>query len=172
LRLHFPPLVFVAVLDGCTVRTSWELLILLPDARGLSGTSGMRWQSNTRPCKLSSPQLLNLVSRLVVHEGLVVRQDEGCDVLFCLTNKTHKFNLEPRNRKNSSIYIHSYCLLHLSVFLPYYINRQHPDLNIRWLAQNNASRSKSHPITYTTLYAHCRLPLNMFNCIRMLTPPM
>jgi hypothetical protein len=59
---------FVAVLDGCTVGTTWELLCSLRDARGLSGKSGMRCQSNTQRCKLSSPWLLNLVSRVLVRQ--------------------------------------------------------------------------------------------------------
>jgi hypothetical protein len=56
------------MLDGCTVGTTWELLSLLRDARGLSGKSGMRCQSNARSSKLSSPRVLNLVSCFVVHE--------------------------------------------------------------------------------------------------------
>ena len=59
---------FVAVLDVCTIGTTWQLLRLLWDARGLSGTSGVRCQSSARRCTLSSPRVLNLVSRLVVHE--------------------------------------------------------------------------------------------------------
>jgi hypothetical protein len=62
---------------------------------------------------------------------VVVRQDEGCAVLCSLTNKTHKLNLELRNRRNSSIYIPS-SLLHLHpLFLSYYTHRQHPDLDLR-----------------------------------------
>jgi len=61
---------------------------------------------------------------------LVVLQDEGCAVLYSLTNKTHKLNLEPRNRQISSKYILSSRLHLLSLFLPYYTHRQHPDLDI------------------------------------------
>jgi len=39
-----------------------------------------------------------------------------------------------------------------------------------WLAQNNASCFKTHPITYTSLYVHSGLPSANFNCIIMLTP--
>ena len=45
-------------------------------------------------------------------------------------------------------------------------------LDIMWLAQNNASRSTTHPITYTTLYIHCGLPSATFNCIIILMSPM
>jgi len=45
-------------------------------------------------------------------------------------------------------------------------------LDITWLAENNASRSKTHPITYTTLYLHSGLLSAMFNSIIMLTPRM
>jgi len=89
---------------------------------------------------------------------VVVLQDEGWAVLCLLTNKTHKLNLEPRNRQNSSIYIPSSRQHLLSLFLPYYTHPQHPDLDITWLAQNNASCSKTHPITYTTLYFLYGLP--------------
>ena len=56
---------------------------------------------------------------------------------FCvhLPTKTHKLNLEPRNCRNSSLYIPSSRLHLLSLFLPYYTHRQHPDLDITWLAQ-------------------------------------
>jgi len=65
----FPPLgVLVAVSDGCTVDITWELLSLLWDARGLDSESGMWCKRNARHCKLSSPRVLILVSRLVIHE--------------------------------------------------------------------------------------------------------
>jgi len=58
---------FVAVFDGCTVGTTWKQLSLPRDAGGLSGKGGMRCQKNARWCKLSSPRVRNLVSRLVIH---------------------------------------------------------------------------------------------------------
>jgi hypothetical protein len=54
--------------DACTVGTTWELLSLLRDARGLSGKNDTRCKSNIRRRKLASPLVLNLVLRLVVHE--------------------------------------------------------------------------------------------------------
>jgi len=39
-----------------------------------------------------------------------------------------------------------------------------------WLAQNNTSHSKTHPITCTTLYVFSRLPSATFKCIIMLMP--
>jgi len=55
------------MLNGSTVGITWELLSLLRDARGLSVERVVRCQSNTRHCKLSTPHVINLVSRLVVH---------------------------------------------------------------------------------------------------------
>jgi hypothetical protein len=45
-------------------------------------------------------------------------------------------------------------------------------LDIAWLAQNNPSRSKAHPTTFTNLYIHSLLPLATFNCFMLLTPQM
>jgi len=61
---------------------------------------------------------------------LVVLQHDGLAVVCLLTNKSHKVNLEPRNRRNLSIYIPSSRLHLLALFLPYYTHRQHPDLDI------------------------------------------
>jgi len=106
----------VAVLDGCTVGTTWELLSLLWDAWGLSGKSGMRCQSKAQHCKLSSLCVLNLVSRLLIHEvpGGCARWRLGRFVLINQQNPRY----EP-NRRNSSIYIPSSRLNFDSLFLPY-----------------------------------------------------
>jgi len=64
----FHCLAFVAVLDGCTVGTTWELLSLRRDARCLSDQYDVWCKSNARHGKLSSLSVLNLVSRLVFHE--------------------------------------------------------------------------------------------------------
>jgi hypothetical protein len=58
----------VAVLDGCTVGTTWELHSLLQDARGLSGQNDVWCKTNARNDKLSSPRVPILVSRHIVHE--------------------------------------------------------------------------------------------------------
>jgi len=58
----------VAILDGWTVGTTWELLSLLRDARGLSGNNDVWCKSNASCGKLSSQRVLNLISRLVFHE--------------------------------------------------------------------------------------------------------
>jgi hypothetical protein len=89
--------------------------------------------------------------------------------LCSLTNTAHKLNLELRNSWNSSIYIPSSLLLLHSLFLLYYTHRQHPDLDLTELARNNASRSKTHPITYTSLYFTSGHPSATCNRIIMLT---
>jgi hypothetical protein len=138
------------MLDACTVGTSWELLSVLRDARGLSGQNYMWCKSNTRCCKLSSPQVLNLVRRLVIHEVACgsARWRLG---RFVFVNQQNS-QVEPRNHQNSSIYIPSSHLHLLSLVLRYYTHWQHPDLHITWPVHNNASCSKAHPIPYTTLY--------------------
>jgi len=50
------------------IGTTRELLCLLWDARRLSCKSGMWCKSNAWCCKLSSPRVLHLLSRLVVYE--------------------------------------------------------------------------------------------------------
>jgi len=158
------------MLDGCTVRTTWELVSLLRDAWGLSSKSGMRCQSNTRCRKLSSPQVLNHISRLLIHEvpGGGARWMLGRFVFINQRNAGYE-----SNRRNSRIYIPS-SRLHLhSLFLPYVTHHQHPQLSGQtWLAQNNASRSKTYPITYTTLYVPFGLASATCNCIIMLMPRM
>jgi len=56
------------MLDGSTVGTTWELLSLLWDARGLSSKNDVWCKRNTQHGILCSPQVLNPVSRLVVLE--------------------------------------------------------------------------------------------------------
>jgi len=80
LRVILPPLgVLVAVLDGFTVGTTWELLSLLRDARGLSDMRGVWCKSITQHRKLSFPRVLILVSRIHIHEvpGDCVRRRLG-----------------------------------------------------------------------------------------------
>ena len=65
----FPQLgVLVALLNGCTVGTTWERLSLLQDTWGLSCKSGVWCKSYAWHYKLSSPQVLNLISMLLIHE--------------------------------------------------------------------------------------------------------
>jgi len=131
----------------------------------------MMCDANATPGVANCPHREYYISSwgLLFMRWLVVRQDKGCAVLCSLTNKTQKLNLELRNRRNSSIYIPS-SLLHLhSLFLPYYTHRQHPDLNLTWLAQHNASRYRTQPITYITLYFPSGLPSTTCNFIIMIT---
>jgi len=155
------------MLDGCTVGTNWELLSFLRDARGLSGKNDMWWKHNARCCKLSCARVLNLVSRVVDHEvrGGSARWILGC---FVFVNQQNS-QVELWNCRNSGSYITSLRLHLHSCFLPYYTHWQNPDLDLTWLAQNNASSSKTHPITYTTLYFPSGLPSATCNCIIMLT---
>jgi len=153
---HCYPL--VAVLDGCTVGTTWELLSLLWDARGLSRKNDVWCKSNAWRGKLSSPHVLNLLSRLVFPEvpGSSARWRLG---RFVFVNQQNS-QVEPWTKKSPELeYIYPLFPPAPPVsFLPYYTHRQHPDVDITWLAQNNASRSKTHPITYTTLYFPSGLP--------------
>jgi len=114
------------MLDGCTVGTTWELLSLLRDARGLSAISGMRCQSNAQYRKLSSPRVLNLVSRLLIHEvpGGCARWRLGRFVFINERNAGYESNC-----RNSSIYIPSSRLHCQSLFLPHLTHRHHPQLS-------------------------------------------
>jgi len=66
--LCLPLGVLVAMLDGCTVETTWELLSLLRDADSLIGTSGVSCYCNAQHCMLFSLQVLNLHSNFLSHE--------------------------------------------------------------------------------------------------------
>jgi hypothetical protein len=120
----------------------------------------MMCAANATPGIVHCPlcEYLILSRGLLSMRCLVVLQDEAWAVLCLLTNKSHKLNLEPRNHRNWSIYIPSSSLHLLSLFLQYDTHRQHPDLDITWLAQNKTSPSKTHTITYTTLYFPSGLP--------------
>jgi len=156
----------VAVLEGCTVGRTWEQLRLLREARGLSGKCCMRRQSNAMSRKRSAPQVLNLVSKLLIHEmpGSCARWGLGHFVFINQRNAGYESNY-----RNSSIYSPS-SRLHLhSLFHWYPSHRRHPILPRHiWLAENNLSRSKTHPITYTTLYVPCVVPSPGCNCIIIL----
>jgi len=58
----------VAVLDCGIVGATWERLTLLRDAWGLTGQNDVWCKSKGRHSKLSRRWVLNLLSRLVVHE--------------------------------------------------------------------------------------------------------
>jgi len=86
----------------------------------------MRCQSNARRRKLSSPRVLNLVSRLSIHEvpGGCARQRLGRFVFINQQNAGYE-----SNRRNSSIYI-PFSRLHLhSLFLLYQTPRHQPQLS-------------------------------------------
>jgi len=157
----------VAVLDGYTVGTTWELLSLLRDARSLSGEENVWCKRNAWRHKLSSPRVVNLVSRLVIHEvpGSSARWRLGRFVFVDQQNS----QVELRNRRNSTIYIPSSRLHLLFFFLPCDTHRHCPNLDITWHAQNNAFCSNTYPRIYTTLNFLSGLPSATCNCIIMLT---
>jgi len=173
--------VLVAVLDGCTVGTTWELLSLLRDARGLSGKSGVRCKSNTQCLKLCTPWVLNLVSRLLIHEvsGDCARWRPGRFVFINKQTTGYESNWSDltswtKKSPGTRVYISllpayssilfSSCIEHTPSILNY--------LDIMWLVQNNSSLSQTHPITYTTLYVPSALLSASCNCIIMLLPRM
>jgi len=120
----FHRLALVALLNGCTVGTTWGLLSLLRDARGLNSKSGMWSQSYTQCCKLSSARVLNLVLRLLICEVLAgcARWRLGRFVFIDQQNAGYESNC-----MNSSIYIPS-SRLHLhDLLLQYWTHRQHPE---------------------------------------------
>jgi len=171
LRVLFPPLgMLVAMLDGCTVGTTWELLSLLGDVWGLSSTCGVWCQSNNRCCQCASPRVIHLVSRLLIDElpGGCVRWRLGC---FVLVNQQNKLNQEIAG---TGVYIF---LLPACSSILFASQIQHiisilNSLDITWLAQNNPSRSETHPMTYSTLGVPCGFRAATCNCIIMLMPPM
>jgi hypothetical protein len=154
------------MLDGCTVGTTWDVLSLLRDAPGVSSIQDVRCKGNPWCLKLSSPQILDIVSGLVIHEvpGCLARWRQGWLVFV----KQQNSQVEPRNQWNCSIYIPAARLHLLSLFHPYYRHRQHPDLDITSVAQNSTYHSQTHPIFYTTLYYRSGLPSAKCNCIILL----
>jgi len=116
----------VRALTSRSVGTTRVLLSLLRDARGLRGNSGMRYESNSRCRKLSSPRVLNLILRLLIHEvpGGCARWRLGHFVFINQRNVGYE-----SNRRNSSIYIPS-SRLHLhTLFIPYWTDPHHPQLS-------------------------------------------
>ena len=113
--------VLVVMLDGCTVGKTWKLRSLLRDAHCRRGECRIRFQSNAQCRKLSSTRVLNLVSRLHIHE--VPGGSAGWSLgLYVFVNQQNAGYIP--NRMNSSIYIPS-SRLHLdSHFLPYYTQRE------------------------------------------------
>jgi len=97
-------------------------------------------------------------------------QVEGWAILRALTNKTQVINQIAGSRvyisrlPTDTSLIFSSWIKHTASILNY--------LDIMWLAQYNSSRSKTHPISYTTLYFHSGLPFSMFNWTIMLTARM
>ena len=137
--------------------------------------AGMWCKSNGRSRKPSSLWVLNHVSRCLIDVVPSGCGNEGWAVLGSLTNKhrmwinisiAYKLNQEIAKTRvyislvsaNTSIGFCS-CIEHTTI-IPNY-------LDIMWLAQDNAWLSKTHPITYTTLYFPSRLPSAKFNCIIM-----
>jgi len=160
----------VAVLDGCRVQRCWGLLSSLQDAQGLGGKSGVWCKHNPWCRKLSSPQVLNLLSRLHIHEvpASLARWTLG---RFVFIHQQNKLNQEITG---SRVYIS-----HLPAYTSILCSSHTKDTtsilnypNIMWLAQNIASCSETHPIISTTLYVPSGLPSTTCNCIITLMPRM
>jgi len=166
-----PPLrVLVALLDGYPVGTTWELLSLLWDERGLS-TEHCEWcRRDAWHRKRFSLRVLNLILRLLIHEvpGGCSRWKLG---RFVIVHHQNKLNPEiARTRVYISLLPAEFSILFSSGI-------EHSTSILRCLeitrcAQNNASHSKTYPITYTTLYVHAGLPSAACTCIIMLMPRM
>jgi len=110
----------------------------------------MRCQSNTRRRILSSPRVLNRVSRLIIHEvpGSCARWRLGRFVFINQQNAGYE-----SNHTNSSIYIPSSHLNLHSLFLPYLTHRQHPPL-------------PRHHVTYTQQHlSFHNTPNNLHNFV-------
>ena len=101
---------------------------------------------------------------------LVVVDDEDWAVLCSLTNNTQDMNQIAGPRVYISILPAFTSIIFASRIKPTGSILNYPDL--RGLAQINASRSKTHPITYSPLYIHSGLPFATSNCIIMLMPRM
>jgi len=155
------------MLNGCTVGTTSQLLSMLRDARGPRSQSGTRCQSNARRSVLSSPRVPNHVSRLLSTEvpcgsaGWRLRR-------FVFVNQYNKVNQEIAGTR---VYISHLPALTSILFSS---RIKHTawiliSLHNMWHAQNNASHSTTHQITYKTLYIPSKVPCVTFNCIIMLT---
>jgi len=95
-------------------------------------------QNNARHCKVSSPQILDLGWRLLLHEvpGSCARWTLGCFVFGNQQNTVYESKLSyltswNKNRRNSSIYIPSSHINRLSLFPLYWTHLRHPELSQR-----------------------------------------
>jgi len=96
LHVLFPTLgVLVAVLDGCTVGPTWELLSMLRNARGRSVKCRFWCKRNAWHRKLFSPQVIDVISKLLVREvpGGCARWRLGCSVFVNQQNAGYKWTL-------------------------------------------------------------------------------
>jgi hypothetical protein len=93
--LFSPLVVLVALLDVCTLARPRELLSLLQGVRCLCIKRGVWYKKNARRCKLSSPWILYLVSRLVIHvmPGGCISWWLGCFVFIYKENAGNESKL-------------------------------------------------------------------------------
>jgi len=148
---------------------SWDIPRTTPFAPRWMKSKWLKWcvmQSNARRRKVPSPRWINLVLRLLIH-----KTPGGC----ARWRLGHCVFVNQRNKVNQEIAATRVYIYHLpaytSIFLSSHIEHTTSILNnpnIMWLVQNNASCSKTHPITYTTLYIPPGLPSATCNCILML----
>ena len=101
---------------------------------------------------------------------LVVVEDEGWAVLRSLTKEMHDMNQIAGTRVYISLLPAYTSIIFSSRFKPTGSILNYLDITL--LAQNNASRSKTHLITCATSSVHSGLPFATFNYIIMLTPRM
>jgi len=150
LSVLFPPLgMLVPVLDGCTVGTIGVLLGLLWNVQGLSCKCRVRCQIDGQHCKPSTPRVLHVIWMLFIYEvpGGCARWKLG---RFVFVKQQNEFN---QVITETCIYI-SLLPAYTSILFSCCISQTASILNypnIMWLAQNNASCSKPHPLTYSTL---------------------
>jgi len=145
-----PQGMLVAMLNGSTVRITWQLLGMFRDTQGLSSISGLLCKCNTQCRKRSSPQVLILICRLLIHEvpSGCVRWRLG-HVVF--VNQQNKLNQEITGTQRYLSLFPAYSSILFSSRIIETTNMLNT-FDITWLAQNKVSCSKTHPISYMTLY--------------------
>jgi len=131
---------------------------------------GVWCNTNARCRKRSSPRVLNLVSRLLIHEvpGGCARWMLG---RFVFVNKQNKLNKEIAGTWVYRSVQPGYTCIRISSRIQHTTHILNY-VDITWLAWSTVSHSKTHPMTYTTLYIPSGLPSATSNCIIMLMPRM
>ena len=146
---------WAAVVDCCTVGTTWKLFSFLWNARDLSSKSGMWRQIKSRCLKLFSPQVLNLVSSLLNYKmpgGCARWSMESC--VFVNEQTSWTKNLQELE------YIYPFCPPSPPFWCP-------PIVNTPWVLRTLTTSRDLHKTTpldpkhirYPT--QHCTFPLGV-----------